>query len=448
MKTGDLIENRFLIEGICSTAGGMGDIMFVRDKSDANSRRLVLKFCKALDPRLVTRFKREIRLLSRFGDNSRVAQIIAFNVDHSPPYYVMSFYPDGDLTKSQAKIAADPVLQERTFCGMIDCINELHVTGVFHRDIKPQNFLSDGDQIVVSDMGLSMEVDSDSTTLTTTTEAWGTMGYLPPEYRTGGFKNPDAAGDIFMLGKTFYHLLTGRDPVYMTSSGISPGVYHVIQRCCETDNTRRYQSLAELKQALVGAYDIVLSRVDGTNNCRSKLESILSRIRNKREYETVEITDFLESVAKLEESGKDQICQALPAVFFDVLSQDPFDAHRNRFLNVYSAMVEKGAYSWEFAERIADCMARVFRASTVPAGEKAIALNLAIRAAHKQNRFAAMTTCTNMITSIQADEKELAEHVRPVLLACNAPFVATDIEIVRCKNDIIARTIRELKDNK
>ena len=55
-------------------------------------------------------------------------------------------------------------------------------------------------------MGLSVEIYSDATTITSSAEAWGTFGYAPPEFRSGGFKNPDAAGDIqtnMILGIAF-----------------------------------------------------------------------------------------------------------------------------------------------------------------------------------------------------------------------------------------------------
>ena len=111
---------------------------------------------------------------------------------------------------------------------MIDCVAELHARGTFHRDIKPQNFLLDDGNVVVSDLGLSMERES-LTAFTRTSEYWGTQGYLPPEFQTGGFKNADAAGDIFMLGKSFYVLLTGRDPLYLIANDIPEPLFHLIR---------------------------------------------------------------------------------------------------------------------------------------------------------------------------------------------------------------------------
>lgn len=62
--------------------------------------------------------------------------------------------------------------QEKCFLQMIDCVQELHTKGEFHRDIKPQNFLVEGEQIVVSDFGLSMEIGS-NTAFTRSSVFWG-----------------------------------------------------------------------------------------------------------------------------------------------------------------------------------------------------------------------------------------------------------------------------------
>ena len=54
---------------------------------------------------------------------------------------------------------------------------------------------------------ISTEIGSE-TGFTRSSAYWGTHGYIPPEFLTGGFKHADAPGDVFMLGKTFYVLLS------------------------------------------------------------------------------------------------------------------------------------------------------------------------------------------------------------------------------------------------
>ena len=214
-NTDEIIDDRYIVKGVCSETGGMGTLLFVNRTNRPTGPVRVLKYCKQPSEEILKRFRREVRLMKQFKGNSRVVQILYSNLDHDPPYFVMQYFPDGDLTKTLNIIRSDLDAQEVTFNQMIDCVAELHAQDVFHRDIKPQNFLIEDGSVVISDLGLSTEIDS-STMFTRSSMYWGTPGYLPPEFSSaGGFKNADASSDVFMLGKTFYYLLCGRDPTYL-----------------------------------------------------------------------------------------------------------------------------------------------------------------------------------------------------------------------------------------
>jgi hypothetical protein len=351
----------------------------------------------------------------------------------------MKYYEDGDLSREIESLRTSPAAQERRFLQMIECIQELHSREELHRDIKPQNFLRDGAGIVVSDLGLSTEIGS-KTAFTTSSAFWGSQGYIPPEFLDGGFKRADAAGDIFMLGKTFYVLLTGRDPMYLTGDGIPPPIFHVISRCCSLSKSNRYQSLSDLKQSLVTAYDVVLNRAGG--RAQQLLSIIKEKLELTRQYQAEEISELIEQLGLIDRADQAQMCIELPKGFYVILARDSSVGKVAAFLSIYENLVEGQDYSWGYAEIIANNMKELFKGGAVPIAEKAQALDLAIRAAIYKNRFAAMDTCMAMVKGVE--DEALALHVAAVIIAHGDSFLAT-IETNSCRSNAIRNALRKIR---
>lgn len=439
---GDIIDGQYRVKGVCSHSGGMGVILFVNPLNANLPFDVVLKYCRENDPEQLNRFRREVRLLMSYQGNSKVVQIAAHNLDHDPPYFVMKYYRDGDLTKRAKTLQQSHEIQEQVFLQMIDCLQELHSRNEYHRDIKPQNFLFDNDQVVVSDFGLAKEVGS-NTEFTSTTKYWGTYGYLPPEFLSGGFKYADATGDIFMLGKTMYVLLTGRGPAYLLGDDIPAPIFHIIERCCSVSKGNRYQTLSELKQSLVAAYDVLLGRADVVGKVRQLMSAIRDRLEQQGQYDTQEVTALIEQLALCDEIDQKKACFELSRPFFVIMSQNPLTERLAAFLLIYERMVESGDYSWHHAETIASNMRMVFDSPDVTYDLKAKALQLAIQAADLMNRFAAMDTCRAMITSVR--DEALGLTIAPILMDSGATFI-TGIEPSACQSEAIRNALRRLRE--
>jgi serine/threonine protein kinase len=438
---GEIIDGKYRVDGLCSDTGGMGVILFVTPLKTKRPFNVVLKYCKDNSEEQLKRFRREVRLLASFEGNSKIVQIVDRNLDHDPPYFVMKHYPDGDLTRRAKALKTSLQVQEGCFLRMIDCVQELHSRKEFHRDIKPQNFLVDGDQLVVSDFGLTTEVGS-GTAFTSSSIWWGTHGYIPPEFLDGGFKRADAAGDIFMLGKTIYVLLTGREPMYLVEDSVPSPIFHVIERCCSVSKANRYQTLAELKQSIVAAYDVLLDRGGGLGKVKQLLLSIEDHLKQDHNYETGQVSQFIEQLALLDSNDQIRICRELSSSFFSVIKQEPLVDLLSRFLTIYEKLIETREYSWDYAEKIANNMRELFDGESVPLGEKARALDLAIRAAYYMNRFAAMTTCRSMVTSIR--DESLGLRVASVLLKNHDTFIS-DIELSECQSESVRSALRQIR---
>lgn len=124
---------------------------------------------------------------------------------------------------------------------------------IIYRDMKPANIMLKPDgNVTVIDFGTAKAYDID---LGQTTGI-GTIGYAAPEqYRGSGYGRTDARTDIYCLGMTLYHLLTGVDPckniiadksIRAINPGLSVGLDMIIQKCIQEHPDARYQSCAEL----------------------------------------------------------------------------------------------------------------------------------------------------------------------------------------------------------
>ncbi|MDZ7856856.1 serine/threonine-protein kinase [Sphaerotilus sp.] len=442
-RIGEVVAGRYRIDGLCSDSGGMGQILFVTDTSGRSREPLVLKYCRQIGEEITARFRREVRILSEYRGNPKVAQLVDYDLDVEPPFFVMKYYEGGDLTRLHPNLNNNPTLQESVFLEMINCISELHARNQYHRDIKPQNFLISNNSIFVSDFGLSMEFES-GTAFTRSSMYWGTPGYLPPEFlNSGGFKNADAASDIFMLGKSFYVLLTRRDPVYLMPDGIPAPIYYVIERACAIDKRQRYQSLPDLKQNLVIAYDVIIGRNGTISETQQLFSNIIQRLKLDNQYDSTQFTKFLEKLFILATHDKIRLCLEFEKEIFFVLRQPPLaTSHLGRFLDVYKLMVESEGYGWGFSESIASYMKILFKGDGVPVDLKARALELAIDASHRMNRFAAMDICISMICEVS--ENNLGFAVAAVIHRNPHSFIV-GIEPVNCKSDAVRTAVTSLK---
>jgi serine/threonine-protein kinase len=139
----------------------------------------------------------------------------------------------------------------------------LHARGLVHRDVKPGNILLDGDgRAVLIDLGFAVGRDDDGAPADSTA---GTVHYISPE-QARGEADLDVRADIYSLGATLYHLLTGslpfsgntseevmRKQVLESLSGerirsmnLSPQVHYLIEKMMAKEKEIRFQDPAQL----------------------------------------------------------------------------------------------------------------------------------------------------------------------------------------------------------
>jgi serine/threonine protein kinase, bacterial len=251
--------------------GGMGAVYLAKDRNLGDAPRAVKEMVEAhLDPTLhekaIGDFKRESLLLTSL-EHPSIPTIYDYFYDESLGrfYLVMKFISGGDLA-SRLRNAPGGKIDEKTVAdwGMqtADVLEYLHSRPkpIIYRDLKPANLMIDGNtgRIMVIDFGIARWVKQEEKGVT----AVGTMGYAPPEL-FGGRVEPRS--DVYSLGATMFHLLTGSDPQdnpllifdfaknprpRQIAPSISSEMEEILMRSVEYKPEDRFTSAGALRDAL------------------------------------------------------------------------------------------------------------------------------------------------------------------------------------------------------
>lgn len=192
--------------------GGFGAVYLAEDQRDARHVALkVLARSKAVRADYVQRFIREARTLERLN-HPNIVRGFTHGEEQGWHYFAME-YVDGDslfrwLHRLGRLSVADTL---HIALKVADALAYAHERNLIHRDIKPENILLTRDgQVKLADLGLAKELDEDMS-LTRTGTGFGTPYYMAPEQARNA-KYVDHRSDIYSLGTTLYHCLTGRLP--------------------------------------------------------------------------------------------------------------------------------------------------------------------------------------------------------------------------------------------
>ena len=251
--------------------GGMGGVYLARDKM--LDRKVAIKvMLKSLgaDPAFVERFQREAQAAARLN-HPNIAQIYSFGQENGMPYIAMELVSGGSLDKEMEANPGtmDPVRVMKVGQQVADALALAAEQGLVHGDVKPENVLFDADgNAKLVDFGLAaMQGDS--------SEIWGTPYYISPEKVRR--QKIDYRADIYSLGGTLYHALTGVAPfegedatevVKARFNGpprkpsevradLPPDLDPIIMRMLEVEPSMRYPTY----QSLLGDFKRFLSKM-------------------------------------------------------------------------------------------------------------------------------------------------------------------------------------------
>lgn len=181
-------------------------------------------------------------------------------IDDEENFLIVMDFIDGNTLEKMvleqgAQKQEDVVEWALQLCDVLSYLHE-RKPAIIYRDMKPSNIMLQSDNcVILIDFGTAREYKQEKSADTT---CLGTQGYAAPE-QFGGQGQTDARTDIYCLGATLYHLVTGHNPseppyemypIRHWNAQLSSGLEFIISKCTQKNPQDRYQTISELAYAL------------------------------------------------------------------------------------------------------------------------------------------------------------------------------------------------------
>ena len=259
-NVGQIIDDKYEILTLIGQ-GGMSKVYLARDRR-LNKQWAVKEIQKKARDK-----NNEVVVQSAIAEANMIKQLdqpsivrIVDIIDNPDVIYIIEDYIEGETLNTilEENGAQPQELVIEWAMQICEALEYLHTRkpAIIYRDMKPSNVMLKPDgNIKIIDFGIAREYKEQSLA---DTVSLGTKGYAAPE-QFGGKGQTDARTDVYCLGVTLYHLVTGHspcDPPYEIypirhwNPQLDPGLEAVIEKCTQLNPNDRYQSCAELLYAL------------------------------------------------------------------------------------------------------------------------------------------------------------------------------------------------------
>jgi len=265
IKSGEILEERYKIDSVLGI-GGMGAVYKARDLRFHVTKYVAVKEViaqgtdNALQKTLAKNFAREANIIASLNHHA-IPNIYDYFTLGSRSYLIMEFIQGENLEKILNKMpdlfhVQQVIAWAIDLCDVLDHLHAHQPDPIIFRDIKPANIMITPNQhVVLVDFGIAkvFQIGKKGTMI-------GTEGYSPPEQYRG---QSSPRGDIYALGATLHHLLTGIDPrdeppftfgeriIHQINPLVSIELEKIITTALQYKMEDRFPSASAMKEALL-----------------------------------------------------------------------------------------------------------------------------------------------------------------------------------------------------
>ncbi|PTY04105.1 hypothetical protein DB346_04755 [Verrucomicrobia bacterium LW23] len=265
IKTGSRIGHYVIVQKIAD--GGMGTVY--KALEPMLERFVAIKVLHrdlAADPQQLANFRDEARSVASLR-HGNIVPVHFIGQQGSLIYFAMAYIEGQTLEQVvDSGVTLTPDVAKSYMYQAISALEHATRYDIVHLDIKPSNFLIDAYEVVMlTDFGLAQKASHASKD---SREMFGTPSYCSPEHIFQ--HDTDLRTDIYSLGATFFHLMSGRPPYegktnqdicrghaflpfpeeVALDAGIPRGWVNLLQKMMEKEPANRFQNYTELREAL------------------------------------------------------------------------------------------------------------------------------------------------------------------------------------------------------
>jgi len=317
---------------------------------------------KSFDPQVSTgvdlqklerRFAREVRVQSQIR-HPNIMPVLDSNLADSPPWFTMPLAEKSFETKIAADKAA-ATFDHEPWQDILAAVEELHRLGYVHRDLKPENILLVDGTWVLSDFGLVLPMARETTVLTGSASAYGSLSYAAPE-QAQDFRNTPEQADIFALG-CILHDAVANPPHRIPFAQIRMvGEYGpVLEKCTEVQPERRFPTVAELRASLFELWRTRQFAAPSADD-ESLLDAVVATPDSRDAWRAL--------IVRVEEASGNELLTAIDSELITALRY--LDAVLfGRLIEQVCRWASHSAFPWAYCDVVGDRQLGAYRVATV-----------------------------------------------------------------------------------